>query len=134
MTFTVEVERHSGAYFEPYVEDHDNGCIIHFHNDDITEDGAWYFAQACTGQAIRWAPRASRERRGQRIPIAMERRRVMPDDTALIVDDRPNSIKYTVRAELITARGGNSLCRTLSDRSPDWGRLPAPHTARLKAV
>ncbi len=131
---TIEVERRGGAYFEPYITDHDNGCVVTFHNDDITDEGAGYLAQAYTSQALRWARRLPGEQRGERIPVAMERRAVLPDGAVVVVEDRPDCIKYTVRADLISARGAESITRTQSERSPDWGRLPAPYTARLGAM
>lgn len=134
MLLTIEVERHSGTYFEPYITDHDNGCVVHFHQDDITEEGAEFLAQAYTEQARRWAPRKPGEPRGPRVLVTMERRQVTPLGFAVVVNDRPDSIKYTVRADLITARGAESITRTQSERSPDWVRLPASRTARLAAV
>ncbi|MGY1498602.1 hypothetical protein ACW4TU_18715 [Streptomyces sp. QTS52] len=131
---TIEVERCGGAYFDPYITDHDTGCVVTFHNDDITEEGAGYLAQAYTGQALRWARRLPGEQRGKRIPVAMERRAVLPEGAVIVVDDRPDFIRYTVRADLISARGAESISRTQSERSPDWGRLPAPYAARLGAM
>ena len=131
---TIEVERCGGAYFEPYITDRDNGCVVTFHNDDITEEGAGYFAQAYTNQAIRWAPRSPRERRGERIPVTMVRREVLPEGALIVIDDRPGYIRYTVRADLISARGAESITRTQSERSPDWGRIPAPRAARRGAI
>ncbi|MFM9542266.1 tudor domain-containing protein [Streptomyces turgidiscabies] len=131
---SIEVERCGGAYFEPYITDHDTGCVVTFHNDDITEEGAGYLAQAYSNQALRWARRLPGEQRGERIPVAMERRAVLPDRAVVVVEDRPGFVKYTVRADLISARGAESITRTQSERSPDWGRLPALHAARHGAM
>lgn len=131
---TIEVKRQEGAYFEPYITDHEHGCVVTFHTDDITKEGASFLAQAYTSQARRWAPRPLDAPRGARIPVVMDRRTDLPDGVLIVVDDRPGLIKYTVDADLITARGAALIARAQTDRSPDWERTPAHRPTRLSAV
>ena len=134
MQLAIEVERRPGAYFQPYIEDHDTGCVLHFHTDDITEEGASLFAEALTEQARRWMPRAPETPRGPRIPVTMDLRTDMPDGVPIVVDDRPTHITYFVRYGLISERGATSITRHQSERSPDWERRPARHPRHLHAV
>jgi hypothetical protein len=131
---TIGVERRPGQYFLPYIEDHDTGCVLHFHNDDITEEGASLFAEALTEQARRWMPRAPETPRGPQIPVTMDLRTDLPDGVFIVVDDRPTCIAYTVRHGLISERGAKSITRHQSERSPDWERRPVRQPRHLHAV
>lgn len=135
---TIEVKRHpqGEAYFAPWIEDHadGNGCTFHFHWDDISDVGAEVFCEVFTEQAKRWHPRPPGAPNGARIPITMERRAIMPYGVAVAVDDHAEYIAYTARADLISARGAESITRTQSERSPYWERRPARYQFRLRAV
>ncbi|MFE0137669.1 hypothetical protein ACFWY6_39850 [Streptomyces sp. NPDC059037] len=133
MLLTIEVERHRGEYVEPRIEDHESGCVFHIHEDDITAEGAVAFADALTSQARRWTFRSPDVPRGPRIPISMELREDMPEGIAIVIDDRPDSIKYKVRAGLIKQHAGDAITTSQSERSPDWQRVPAQYIAHLKA-
>lgn len=126
---TIEVKRHAQGleYFEPWIEDHEDGsgCTFHFHWDDISDEGVGVFAELFTQQARRWHPRPPGAPAGPRIPITMERRAVMADDDLVAVDDHPGYIAYTVRADLISERGARYITRAQSERSPYWERTPA---------
>lgn len=134
MQLAIEVERRPGEYFQPYIEDHDTGCVFHFHKDDITKEGASLFAEVLTEQARRWMPRAPETPRGPRIPVTMDLRTDMPDGVPIVVDDRPTHIVYFVRHGLISERGAKSITRQQSERSPDWERRPAHRPRHLHAV
>ncbi|MFJ8110472.1 hypothetical protein [Streptomyces sp. NPDC096132] len=126
---TIEVERHAQGedYFKPWIEDYEDGsgCRFHFHYDDISDLGAIAFAELFTLQAIRWRPRPPGAAPGPRIPITMERRAIMEGDDLVAVDDHAEYIAYTVRADLISARGAGHITRRQSERSPWWERTPA---------
>src|SRR5213593_955663 len=110
--FTIKVSRRDGEWFAPYIDDVDNGCVFWFHEDDITDEGCGVFADVFTEQARRWRPRDAGTPRGPRIPITMERRPVMPEYVAVVVDDHAEYIAYTVRADLISERGATYITRT----------------------
>jgi hypothetical protein len=134
MQRAIGVERRSGEYFQPYIEDDDTGCVFHFHKNDITKEGASLFAEALTEQARRWMPRAPETPRGPRIPVTMDLRTDMPDGVPIVVDDHPTHVAYFVRHGLISERGATSITRQQSERSPDWERCPARHPRHLHAV
>lgn len=137
---TVQVKRHSQGedYFEPWIENvkDGSGWTFHFHWDDISDEGAEVFCEAYTEQSKRWRPRSANTPRGPRTPITMERRAVMPDGVAIAVDDTPEYIAYTVRADLISERGARLMARRQSELSPHWERVPVtyPHQYQLRAV
>jgi len=132
--FKIEVLHKGGAWFAPYIDDVDNGCVYWFHEDDITDEGCDAFADVFTQQARRWQPRDPGAPRGPRIPITMDREPAMPEGIAIVVDDHAEYIAYTVRADLISERGASYITRTQSQRSPDWIRLPASYQAQRRAV
>jgi len=138
MELNIEVERHPGAYFEPYITDHltdeSAGCVFHFHVDDITDEGAELFREVFLQQACKWNPRPADAPRGRRIPIWMEMRTDLPDGFAILVEDQPTYIKYIARPGLMSPRAAESLTRHQSERSPDWWRLPARYGVRSKAA
>lgn len=140
MDLRIEVERHQGAWFAPYMKDHiceeeDRAMVVfHFHWDDITPEGACAFEDVFTQQALRWKPRTPEAPRGPRIPIWMELEPDMEPGCAIVVDDRPDYIRYVVRTGLITQRAANAITRSQSERSPDWVRLPARYVVQLRAV
>jgi hypothetical protein len=135
---TIEVKRHPEGeeYFDPWIEDFEDGtgCRFHFHWDDICDEGCAAFAEVFTEQAKRWHPRPPGAPRGNRIPITMERKSVMPYGVAVAVDDKPDYIAYTVRADLISERGASGITRTQSERSPHWERIPARYQVQLRAM
>lgn len=138
MEMTIEVERHKGAWFAPYMKDHiceaegRATVVFHFHWDDITDEGAAAFADVFTQQALRWKPRTPEAPRGERIPIWMELRPDMEPVHAIVVEDMPGYIRYIVRAGLIEQRAADAITRSQSERSPDWVRLPSRYVARLQ--
>ncbi|MFG2277574.1 hypothetical protein ACGFNQ_02650 [Streptomyces asoensis] len=140
MDLIIEVERHKGAWFAPYMKDHiseaeDRATVVfHFHWDDITDEGAASFADVFTQQALRWKPRTPEAPRGRQIPVWMELRSDMGPRCDIVVDDMPDYIRYVVRAGLITQRAADAITRSQSERSPDWVRLPARYTAQSRAV
>ncbi|MGW0869892.1 hypothetical protein ACWD3Z_05300 [Streptomyces sp. NPDC002740] len=140
MELTIEVERVRGAWFEPYMKDYfsveeDRATVIFFfHRDDITAEGGVAFADVFTQQALRWKPRTPEAPRGPQIPIWMELRSDMEPGCAIVVDDRPEYIRYVVRAGLITQRAADAITRSQSERSPDWVRGPARYVAHQRPV
>lgn len=130
----IEVLHKGGAWFAPYIEDVPGGCVFWFHQDDITDEGCGVFADVFTEQARRWRPRESGAPRGPRIPVTMERRPVMPEGIAVVVDDHAEYVAYTVRADLISERAAREITRSQSERSPDWIRVPANYQVQLRAV
>lgn len=126
---TIEVERHAQGerYFQPWIEDYKDGsgCKYHFHYDDISDEGTGVFAELFTQQARRWHPRPLGSEPGPRVPITMEREAVMGDGVVAAVDDHAEYIAYTVRADLISARGAGHITRRQSERSPGWERSSA---------
>ncbi|MFE0727890.1 hypothetical protein ACFW2X_06500 [Streptomyces antibioticus] len=140
MDITIEVERVHGTWFAPFMKD----CIdqeadkatvfFYFHWDDITDEGCAAFADVFTQQALRWKPRTPEAPRGPHIPVWMELEPDMEPGCAIVVDDRPEYIRYVVRAGLITRRAADAITRSQSERSPDWVRLPARYAAHLRAV
>jgi hypothetical protein len=133
--FTTKVLTRKGAWFAPYIDDAPGGCVVvWFHNDDITDEGCGAFADVFTELARRWRPREPGTPRGPRIPITMDRRPVMPEGMAIVVDDHVEYIHYTVRADLISERGAMCLTRMLSERIPDYVRGSARSRAQLRAV
>lgn len=134
----IEVKRHDPdeSYFEPWIEDHDDGsgCTFHFHWDDISDEGVGVFAQLFNQQARRWHPRLPGAPLGPRIPITMERRTVMEGDDLVAVDDQADYIAYTVRADLIKARAARHITRHQSERSPYWERTPATYQIQRQHV
>ncbi|MEU9597245.1 hypothetical protein AB0E06_10575 [Streptomyces sp. NPDC048109] len=135
---TIQVMRHAHGtkYFAPWIEDHDDGsgCTFHFHWDDISDEGVGVFAELFTQQARRWHPRPPGVPVGRRIPVVMERRTVMEDGALVAVDDRPEYIAYTVRADLISERGADEITRSQSERSPYWERTPARYGIQHQTV
>ncbi|MFE9764662.1 hypothetical protein ACFYPC_09045 [Streptomyces sp. NPDC005808] len=135
---TIEVKRHAQGedYFEPWIEDYKDGsgCLFHFHYDDISDEGTVVFAELFTQQARRWHPRPAGAPLGPRIPITMERRAIMDNDAAVAVDDHPEYIAYTVRADLISERAAGHLTRHQSERSPWWERQPACYVIHGQTV
>jgi hypothetical protein len=130
----IEVKRHQGAeYFEPWIEDHENGCTFHFHWDDISDEGCSCFREAFNQQVRRWRPRPSGAAPGPRIPITIVRRAVMDEREALVVQDYPDFINYTARDDLISGRAAASVARTQSERSPFWERVPVRVQSGLRA-
>ncbi|MEU6527831.1 hypothetical protein ABZ869_01400 [Streptomyces sp. NPDC046928] len=136
MLLTIEVKRHAQgeAYFDPWIEDLEDGCRFHFHWDDISDEGTEVLREVFTEQAKRWRPRAVDAPPGRRISITMERRAVMSYGVAVAVDDRADYIHYTARADLISERGARSITRHQSERSPYWERTPAQYQVQLRAV
>lgn len=140
MDMRIEVERVRGAWFEPYMKDFINEeedratVVFFFHWDDVSDEGAAAFADVFTQQALRWKPRTPEAPRGERIPIWMELRTDMEPGCAIVVDDRPEYIRYIVRAGLIEQRAADAITRSQSERSPDWVRLPARYVAHLQSV
>lgn len=134
---TIEVKRHAQGeqYFQPWIEDYEDGsgCLFHFHYDDITDAGVPVFATLFTQQARRWHPRPAGAALGPRIPITMERRAVMDGDLLVAVDDHPEYIAYTVHEDLISARGARYITEHQSERSPWWIRSSATYTIRRSA-
>lgn len=136
MHLQIEVERHPGLYFEPYIKDHISveddyaTCVFNFHTSDITQEGAPLFREIFLQQALRWKPRPDGAQRGPRIPIWMDLRDDLPDGYAVLVDDRDDHIRYVARPGLIHPRGAESITRHQSERSPDWWRLPAQYGVR----
>jgi len=135
---TVEVKRHPQGedYFEPWIEafEEGNGWRFHFHWDDISDEGAEAFREVFTEQAKRWHPRPPDAPRGQRIPITMERKPVMPYGVTVAVNDRPDYIHYTARVDLISERGARGITRRQSELSPHWERVPPQYRVQLRAV
>lgn len=135
---TIEVQRHAQGerYFAPWIEDFKDGsgCRFHFHYDDISDEGVPVFAELFGQQARRWHPRPPGAPLGPRIPITMERRAIMDGDAVVAVDDHPDYIAYTVRADLISERGANYLTRHQSERSPWWERTPASYSISRQRV
>ncbi|MFE4697238.1 hypothetical protein ACFRIC_09110 [Streptomyces sp. NPDC056738] len=131
---TIEVRRHrkGESYFEPWIEEHDNGCTFHFHWDDISDEGCDAFSTAYNLQVLRWRPRLPGSPLGPRIPVTVERRAVMDRREALLVHDRADRVAYAVRADLISARAAESIARAQSERSPYWERVPARVLAGLR--
>ena len=125
---TIEVNRHDPGepYFTPWIEDYPDasGCRFHFHYDDLGDEGPPVFAELFTQQARRWHPRPPGAELGPRIPITMDRRDDMPEGVLVAVDDHADYIAYTVRADLISARGADHITRHQSERSPWWERSP----------
>ncbi|MGW3410306.1 hypothetical protein [Streptomyces sp. NPDC000888] len=140
MQLNIQVERHSGLYFEPHIKDHicveeDRAtCVFHFHTSDISDEGGVFFCDVFLQQARQWKPRPEGAPRGPRIPIWMEQREDLPDGYAILVDDQAEYIKYIVRPGLIHPRGAESITRHQSERSPDWWRLPAQYGVRSRAA
>jgi hypothetical protein len=134
---TIEVKRHrkGSEYFEPWIEDHNNGtgCTFHFHWDDISDEGRDKFWLAYNMQALRWHPRPPGAALGPRIPVTIVRRAVMDGREALVVQDYPGFIAYTARDDLISPRAAASIARTQSERSPFWERVPAHVQSGLRA-
>ncbi|WP_069885245.1 hypothetical protein [Streptomyces luteocolor] len=137
MELTIKIARRQGAHFEPYIEDfateHEAGCVFHMHEDDITAEGAVYFADALTQQARRWRLRPPNMPLGPRIPITMELRAQVEGDVAIAVDDRANGIHYVVREGLIKQHAGKIITSSQSERSPHWMRTPARYVVHFKA-
>lgn len=137
MDLTIKIARYQGAHFEPYIEDFDSGteagCVFHMHEDDITEEGAVYFADALTQQARRWRLRSPDMPLGPRIPITMELRAQVEGGVAIAVDDRAHGIHYVVRKDLIKQRAGEIITSSQSERSPHWMRTPARYVVHFKA-
>lgn len=135
---TIEVKRHGQGeeYFEPWIEDFEDGGgrRFHFHHDDISDEGVTIFADVFTQQVRRWRPRPPGAPAGSRIPVTMERRPVMPRGVPLAVVDRPDYIAYTARADLISARGAASITRTQSEQSANWERVPFRRPVTAQAV
>ncbi|MFE6284407.1 hypothetical protein [Streptomyces sp. NPDC057877] len=140
MDLTIKVERVRGAWFAPHMTDHideevDRATVFFFfHWDDITPEGVVAFEDVFTQQALRWKPRTPEAPRGQKIPIWMELRSDMEPGCAIVVDDRPEYIRYVVRTGLITERAADAITRSQSERSPDWVRMPARYMTQLRAV
>lgn len=134
---TIEVKRHAQGekYFTPWIEDYEDGsgCRFHFHYDDISDEGVPVFAELFGQQARRWHPRPSGAPLGPRIPITMERREAMDGGVAVAVDDHPEYIAYTARADLISERGARYITQHQSERSPWWARSPASYSIRQSA-
>jgi hypothetical protein len=135
---TIEVKRHSKgeSYFEPWIEDFEDGSgrRFHFHYDDISDEGVRAFSDVFTQQVRRWRPRPPGSPAGVRIPVTMERWPVMPYGVPVAVVDRPDCIAYTAHADLISARGAASITRTQSERSPYWERVAFRRQATARAV
>lgn len=135
---TIEVNRHAQGedYFEPWIEDYEDGsgCRFHFHWDDISDEGCGVFAELFTQQTRRWHPRPPGAALGPRIPITMERRAVMEEDVAVAVDDHAEYIAYTVRADLISERAAGHLTRHQSERSPWWERTSASYRVSCRTA
>lgn len=133
----IEVKRHAQGlkYFTPWIEEHDegrSGCTFHFHHDDISNEGAARLSELITQQVqLRWRPRSPDEPTGRRIPVTMERRTVMEGRDIVAVTDRPDHIAYTVRADLISARGAALITREQTKLTERWRRLSG---RRLQAV
>ncbi|MFF2852595.1 hypothetical protein ACFVT5_40840 [Streptomyces sp. NPDC058001] len=121
---SMQVRREDGHYFEPYIVDLDDGCEFVFHEKDITEEGAKYFAQAVTDQARRWLPRPPEMPQGHLVPVLIIREPDLPEVCAIHLDDRAESILYTVDADIITERAAAVISRKLTERSPHWHRVP----------
>jgi hypothetical protein len=133
----IEVKRHSEteAYFAPWIEDldQDQGCIFHFHGEDVTEFGAAELSLLYTAQTNRWVRRPVGAPPGRRVNVMVRRRAVMPCGGLAAVDDRPDGLLYLVRQDLISARGAAGIARALADRTPYWQRLSAPQSYRQSA-
>lgn len=126
---TIEVKRHGQGegYFTPWIEEHDGGhggCTYHFHHDDISDEGAQYLADLITQQVRRrWRPRPPGAPAGHRIPVAWHRCPVLDEREVVAVDDRPDLLAYTVRADLITERGAAGIARAQERLTARWLRI-----------
>lgn len=122
--WVMRVERVEGEYTEPEIVDLDDGsgCLFRLHGLDITEQGAAWLAQLLTEQAQAWAPRP-KNCRGPVVPTHFVLDD-LPEPFAMCVDDKPDSITYSVDTPLMSARGADSLGRRITERSPYWQRVP----------
>lgn len=131
---TTQVLHKKGAWFAPYIDDVPGGCVVWFHRDDITDEGAAFLADALTAQSQRWRIREPEEARGPRVPVTMKLEPDMPDGMPIVIDDHPEYVHYSVRADLISQRGADSIADTLTSRTPDWERMTSTYRSHLRAV
>lgn len=125
--WVMHVERVQGDYREPEIIDLEDGsgCLFRLHVTDISEDGVKPLAQLLTQQAQRWAPRPPGSPLGPVIPVRWERIPNPPDPLAIGVDDGPESIIYTLDADMMSQRAADYLSRLDTERSPYWQRVPS---------
>lgn len=120
----MQVERKSGDYFEPQIFDLADGCVFVFHEDDITQAGAEWFALAMTDQARRWAPRTMGMPLGPVVPVRIDRSPDVPQAVGFVVDDSAVSINYLAHEDLIREHAAKVIGEKLTERSPYWMRVP----------
>ncbi|MEU6661196.1 hypothetical protein [Streptomyces sp. NPDC046821] len=132
--WVMQVERSGGDHFAPFIVDHATGCTFHFHEEDITEEGADWFSAAMTEQARRWVPRARTMARGKTVPVQIEREDDLPEPFALHLEDSADAITYTVDASAIEEDAASAISRQLTARSPHWQRVPDAERALNQAV
>ncbi|MET9304945.1 hypothetical protein ABZX68_06350 [Streptomyces cellulosae] len=123
---TIEVKRHDQGedYFAPWIEEHDGGCTYHVHHEDISDEGAQYLSGLITQQVRRrWRPRPPGAPAGRCMPVIWHRCPMLDDREVVAVDDRPDLLAYTVRADLITERGARGIARAQERLTARWVRL-----------
>ncbi|MFC9949238.1 hypothetical protein ACFVIN_01495 [Streptomyces prasinus] len=134
----IEVKRHGQGteYFEPWIDEHEDGCTYHFHWDDISDEGVGALSDVITQQVRQlWRPRPPGAPAGRRIPVIMERRILMEGRDTVAVYDLPECIIYMVRADLISARGAALITRRQSELTTRWMRVSGRGRGRqLQAV
>jgi hypothetical protein len=122
--WVMYVERVEGDYIAPQIVDLDDGCLFRIHADDVSEEGAKLLSDLLTEQAQHWAPRPPGAPLGPVIPVRWECVPDLPDPFAIRVEDRPDSITYTIDSSLLSQRAGDFLGRLDTERSPYWQRVP----------
>jgi hypothetical protein len=122
--WVMHVERVKGEYIDPEIIDLEGGCLFRLHESDISEEGAKPLARLLTEQAQRWAPRPASAPLGPVIPVRWERIPRPSDRLTIGVEDRSDSITYTVDPSLLSQRAADYLGRLDTERSPYWQRVP----------
>jgi len=122
--WVMHVERVKGEYIDPEIIDLEGGCLFRLHESDISEEGAKPLARLLTEQAQRWAPRPASAPLGPIIPVRWERIPRPSDRLTIGVEDRSDSITYTVDPSLLSQRAADYLSRLDTERSPYWQRVP----------
>lgn len=124
--WVMHVERVKGDYIEPEIIDLEDGtgCLFRIHESDISKDGPKLLSELLTEQAQCWAPRPADSPVGPVIPVRWICVPGLPDPFAIGVDDRPDSITYTIDSSILSQRAGDWLGKLDTERSPYWQRVP----------
>jgi hypothetical protein len=124
--WVMHVERVEGEYIDPEIIDLEDGtgCLFRLHESDISKDGPQRLSELLTDQAQCWAPRPAGSPPGPVIPVTWLCLPGLPDRFAIGVEDKADSIIYTVDSSLLSQRAGDYLGRLDTARSPYWQRVP----------